>query len=161
MAIRIPDNASSYHKKMIALLEKMNYDGFTIIQEANVKEICPTHLNPLDRFDFYLPDLSLVIEVHGEQHYNPVSFGGININNARQNFGRSTSRDVAKAFSAFNHGFIYIAFAYNEPFTEDNFYSKFQHAKDFQDSFSANNIKTKKKQSFFKYEKGVNSFFKS
>ena len=124
------ENASKYHKAMGVLLEELNFAGLGIYQEYIVKDICPTHPNPLDRFDFYIPALNLVIEVHGEQHYKAVSFGGISKEKASFNFAKGSIRDTEKALSAKLNGFVYISFSYKEKFTQDLFEFKYQNAID-------------------------------
>lgn len=122
------ESASKYHKAMGVLLEELNLTGLGIYQEYNVKDICPTHNNSLDRFDFYVPALSLVVEVHGEQHYKPVRFGGISQEKASFNFAKGSIRDVEKACSARNNGLVYICFSYKEEFTQELFLEKYQEA---------------------------------
>ena len=124
------ENASKYHKAMGSLLEELNFTGLGIYQEQNVKDICPTHSNTLDRYDFYVPALNLVIEVHGEQHYRAATFGGISKEKASFNFAKGSIRDTEKAFSAKQNGFVYICFSYKEPFTEDLFINKYKEAID-------------------------------
>lgn len=121
-------NASKYHKDMGKLLEDLNLTGLGIYQEYIVKDICPNHPNPLDRFDFYIPALNLVIEVHGEQHYRPATFGGISREKASFNFAKGTIRDTEKALSAKESGLVYINFSYKEKFTQDLFAAKYEDA---------------------------------
>jgi hypothetical protein len=121
-------NASSYHRKMGELLEQMNFGGLGIYQEHVVKDICPDHPSPLDRFDFYIPSLNLVIEVHGEQHYKAATFGGISQQKADFNFAKGSLRDTDKALSAKKTGLIYIAFSYKDKFTEEVFDIKHKEA---------------------------------
>jgi hypothetical protein len=122
------ENASKYHRAMGLLLEDLNFGGLGIYQEYIVKDICPNHPNPLDRFDFYIPSLNLVIEVHGEQHYRPATFGGISKEKASINFAKGSIRDTEKALSAKQSGLIYINFSYKEKFTQDIFANKYQEA---------------------------------
>ena len=121
-------NASSYHRKMGELLEKMNFGGLGIYQEHIVKDICPDHPSPLDRFDFYIPSLNLVIEVHGEQHYKAATFGGISQQKADFNFAKGSLRDTDKALSAKQTGLVYIAFSYKDSFTQEVFDKKHKEA---------------------------------
>lgn len=121
-------NASSYHRKMGELLEEMNFGGLGIYQEHIVRDICPDHPSPLDRFDFYIPSLNLVIEVHGEQHYKAATFGGISQQKADFNFAKGSLRDTDKALSAKKSGLIYIAFSYKDSFTQEVFDKKHKEA---------------------------------
>jgi hypothetical protein len=121
-------NASSYHRKMGELLEEMNFGGLGIYQEHIVRDICPDHPSPLDRFDFYIPSLNLVIEVHGEQHYKAATFGGISQQKADFNFAKGSLRDTDKALSAKKSRLIYIAFSYKDSFTQEVFDKKHKEA---------------------------------
>jgi hypothetical protein len=136
------DNASKYHRAMGDLLEQLKLTGLGVYQEQNVKEICPSHPNPLDRFDFYIPALSLVIEVHGEQHYNAATFGGISKQKASFNFAKGSIRDVEKANTAKVSGLTYISFSYKEKFTEELFFYKYKEAVSLSDRPKELNIPT-------------------
>lgn len=46
--------------------------------------------------DFYLPDYNIAIECQGEQHYEPVKFGGISEERAIKNFETQKQRDIEK-----------------------------------------------------------------
>lgn len=47
-------------------------------------------------FDFYLSDYNLCIEYDGEQHFHPVAFGGISIEEAKKNYEETTIKDAIK-----------------------------------------------------------------
>lgn len=55
------------------------------------------------RYDFYLPDLNLLIEYDGEQHYRPVEFFG-----GEEYFRKTRERDQDKNFLAKTLGFRLI-----------------------------------------------------
>lgn len=48
------------------------------------------------RFDFYLPNNNIVIEFMGEQHYKPVSFGGIDLEKSIEKYNKTVIRDKIK-----------------------------------------------------------------
>ena len=48
------------------------------------------------RFDYFIPDINLLIEVDGEQHFRPVCFGGITKERAELIFRKSQERDKIK-----------------------------------------------------------------
>jgi hypothetical protein len=154
------DSASKYHKAMGSLLEELNLTGLGICQEQNVKEICPDHPNPLDRFDFYIPALSLVVEVHGEQHYKAVRFGGISEEKASFNFAKSSLRDVEKALSAKRSGLIYIAFSYKDNFTQEVFDNKHKEAILELDNHGFTKITVEPSQDILDHRKHVSSMNK-
>jgi very-short-patch-repair endonuclease len=45
------------------------------------------------RVDIYLPQINLIIEYNGKQHYQPVTFGGISQKRAIVNFDKQQARD--------------------------------------------------------------------
>lgn len=58
-------------------------------------------------FDFWLPDLNVLIEYHGEQHYLSIDhFGGV------ENLKRTETRDKRKAEYAQEHGYSLIVVPY-------------------------------------------------
>jgi hypothetical protein len=98
-----------------------NYGSYDIQQEKYVITLCPDHPYPLDRFDYYIAELNIAIELHGKQHYKPATFGGVSKREALSNYGMRVIKDSIKAESAFRNGIIYISFAYNEEITVDTF----------------------------------------
>jgi very-short-patch-repair endonuclease len=65
--------------------------------------------NYLD-FDFYLPDLNILIEVDGEQHFRP------KFNHEIDELRRVHSCDLTRNKWAFEHEIIFIRFSYNITF---------------------------------------------
>ena len=47
-------------------------------------------------FDFYLPNINSCVEVDGEQHFKPVRFGNISVEDAIINFKKQKNRDKIK-----------------------------------------------------------------
>lgn len=48
------------------------------------------------RFDFFLPDQNVFIEYDGEQHFRPVTFNGISMDEAKIIFSKTKERDATK-----------------------------------------------------------------
>lgn len=61
------DNKSNLHKECLELLESM-LKGYTIYEEITLPGANKLYA------DFFVPDLSLIIEVHGQQHYEYTPF---------------------------------------------------------------------------------------
>ena len=56
------------------------------------------------RYDFYIPDLNLLIEYDGEQHFRPVNFNGSDNKSLQNDFIKSRARDQQKDLYAMkNH----------------------------------------------------------
>lgn len=94
-----PDCRESFGELNVRyLLEK---HGISYIQEYRIKGY-------RYRFDFYLPDLNLFIEFHGEIHYKPIlgSFGG------EKAFHDRKARDLRKRNLVYNKGSSLITLNY-------------------------------------------------
>lgn len=58
--------------------------------------------------DFYLPDYNLFIEYNGQQHYEPVTFGGISKLRAQERFEKQVIRDQEiRNYAKINKIFLY------------------------------------------------------
>lgn len=87
-------NASSYHKRAREVLKEL-FPVSMILEEVTLpgtKEPNRGRTGVLYA-DFVIPDYSIVVEVHGEQHYNPNNFHFKN----RAEFYKSQVRDRNKA----------------------------------------------------------------
>ena len=60
-------------------------------------------------FDFYIPDYNLVLEYHGRQHYEFVSY----FHKTEENFYYRLSKDRIKKESALSRGLNYISISYH------------------------------------------------
>jgi len=124
--IKYASNASKLHKSFGDMLIKSGLGGFSIQQEVAVKTLCPSYKNGRDRFDYYIPELNVVVELHGEQHYKPVKFGGVSDNKATQNYIKRVKVDEQKAIAARTAGFLYVSFSYEEEITMSSLSSKME-----------------------------------
>lgn len=70
-----------------------NENGIAFIKQKKFDDC--KNVNSL-RFDYFIPDINLLIEVDGEQHYRPVCFGGVTKERAEVNFKKSKERDRIK-----------------------------------------------------------------
>lgn len=62
-----------------------------------VREYTPEELqNKKLRYDFYLPDYDLYIEYDGRQHFRPIRFGGMSIEQAKENLHKCQRNDSIK-----------------------------------------------------------------
>ena len=65
-------------------------------------------------YDFYLPDLKVLIEHQGEQHYKPKNFGGISSEVAEKNFILQQRHDELKREFAKDNGFSLLEISYKD-----------------------------------------------
>jgi len=127
-------NASKLHCSMGELLESSKYlKGYRIFQEYPVNRISAYFDSGREKFDWVILDIKVIIEMHGPQHYQPVTFGGIPKEEAELNYNHQTNRDESKRRAAEEAGWIYIVFKYDEEITEQLLLSKIS---DFQPKYA-------------------------
>jgi len=66
------------------------------------------------RFDFYIPNQNVLIEYDGEQHYRPVTFGGMSKEKALEVHKKIKSRDHRKNVWALDKGYRLIRIRFDE-----------------------------------------------
>tara|TARA_Y100000310_G_scaffold217314_1_gene218389 strand:- start:4375 stop:4926 length:552 start_codon:yes stop_codon:yes gene_type:complete len=113
-------NASKRHREVGELLSDPNgaFARYKVFQEVSVKEINPDHPNHRSKVDWYLPDLRAAIEVQGEQHYDPVDFGGEGKEKATLRFVKGQLRDVSKALALAQVGVALVEISPDDEITE-------------------------------------------
>ena len=74
-----------------------------------VSQGSPYWLSP-QRFDIYFPKLNIAIEYQGEQHFEPIDFGGMGEEEAERQFQNNLKRDELKKEKAQKHNcaLIYV-----------------------------------------------------
>lgn len=108
-------NASKLHKIVgEALRNSSKFKGYKIYQEYPVSDICSSYKNHSHKFDWVILDLKIVIEVHGEQHYKEVDFGGEGQEKAADRLSSVRHRDRVKMDAAIEAGFTYIEIPYSD-----------------------------------------------
>lgn len=102
------DSASKLHKAIGEVLRNHKvFKNLKLLQEYPIPHTA-YHV------DWFLVDLKLAIEVHGEQHYMPVRFGGITDEEANLRFSEQKRRDDKKKQLCLANGWKIVEFAYNE-----------------------------------------------
>ncbi len=103
------DSASKPHKAVGEVLRTHpKLKGFKSLQEYPLKGT-PFHI------DWVIPDLKIAIEVHGEQHYGPVCFGGITKEVALIRFEEQKKRDSKKRELCGKLGWKLVELSTKEP----------------------------------------------
>lgn len=81
-------SATSYERCVMDILDKYNY--------GNKFQWSQKVYDNNRRYDFYLPEYNIAIEVDGEQHYKPVCFNGISQEKAEINYIEQQRIDAEK-----------------------------------------------------------------
>ena len=109
------ENASKLHERVREILcQDPYFKRSRCFQEVPVSDICEDYPDGLHRYDWFLEDLGIVLELHGSQHYKLTNRGGVAYNQAARAFKKSQARDAAKEDAAIDAGFTYIAIPYTE-----------------------------------------------
>lgn len=98
---------SSYHTKVINILKE--HTSFTILEEVPIKGALVKGY-----YDIVLPKLNLIIEVNGQHHFQPIDFGGSNLDEALMNFQIQQLQDKRKREYAESQGWDYLELAWFE-----------------------------------------------
>jgi hypothetical protein len=123
-------NASKLHMQMGELLATSSLlANRRYYQEYPVNRICPYFDSGRERFDWVIMDWQVVIEMHGQQHYEPVRFGGVSQEEAELLFKLRVKKDEDKQLAAESVGWKYIVFRYDENVTVQSLLDKIQNYK--------------------------------
>lgn len=114
--IQIAENASKLHRYIGKLLtsKASPFKHYEIRQEYHVSMINPDYHSNREKFDWAILGLNVVIEIHGEQHFRPVCFGGITKNEAKYNFLRRLYLDIQKQEAAERALWAYVVVKHDE-----------------------------------------------
>ena len=116
-------SASKYHKAIGNLL-RITFPYLQIYQEYPVNRVNESYTESSHHFDWCIPTLQIVIEVHGQQHYKEISWVG-DPEEAKENFRALKERDELKRIVCLSAGWKYLAIPFNEclEMTSDTLFS--------------------------------------
>lgn len=109
----LPSQSNFHNKVRKFLATDRILKGFKAYQEVPVRDLIP-HYPATHFFDWYVEELHLVIELHGEQHYRVVNFGNISYESAQKNFRDIRRRDAQKKAAAIEAGYSYLEISYKQ-----------------------------------------------
>ena len=82
-------------------------------QEVPIKELVPNyHKNHY--LDWFIDELGVILELHGEQHYRIVNFGNHSYGEAKENFHNIRYRDNLKKTALIQAGYQYREISYKD-----------------------------------------------
>lgn len=119
-------NQSDFHNIVRDIFRSGWFKTISCFQEVPVCEIVLDYENRLHRFDWWIPTLNTVVELHGTQHYRPTAFGSMSANQKQRNFKDSQQRDQMKKEAAEDNGIKYVAIDYKMKDKIDETYLKQQ-----------------------------------
>lgn len=102
----------SLSKGETAIANILNENAIDYLVEYKVPEAVPEDANL--RYDFFIPSLNLLIEYDGEQHFMPVTFGGMSKKAALRVHSEVVLRDKRKNRLAKRHGYKLLRIKYSD-----------------------------------------------
>lgn len=120
------ESASAFHNKVREIfISDPFFKQLNCFQEVPVKALVESYCNFLDAVDWYIDEFSLIIELHGKQHYEMQSFGSKDsVFNQKKNFYNIKYRDNRKKISLINAGYNFIEISYKDIKNIDSQYLK-------------------------------------
>lgn len=115
------ENASKAHNFVRSLfISDPFFKQLNCFQEVLVSDLVSTYPNNYDAVDWYVDELSLVLELHGKQHYKMQSFGSKDSYfNQVKAFNNIKFRDNRKKTALLNSNYVFLEIPYNEKLTHD------------------------------------------
>lgn len=106
-------NQSQFHENLRTVLcTERPFSNFSCYQEVNVQDVFPDYEYNNHHYDWYIKELGLIIELHGNQHYKATSFGKQTHRETIIGFNLTKYRDAAKKGIAIESGYTYIEIPY-------------------------------------------------
>lgn len=87
----------------------LNENGIRYVEQRTFDECRDRRLL---RFDFYLPDYNILIEVDGQQHFIPRTYGNMSLDEAMTSFTDGQRRDSIKDDFCKTHGYKLVRIPY-------------------------------------------------
>lgn len=107
-------NASRLHRKIgEILLSTSPFHKYELQQEVVVSSLFPSYPNNKDKYDWVIPELHLIIEGNGSQHYKASTFGA-SAEQAVMSFQSQKFRDGQKEEIAILNGWTFITISFQD-----------------------------------------------
>ena len=112
---QIIEGNSKFHEEVRKIFVSDSFfSKLRCFQEVPVKDLCPTYPSSSHRFDWYIEDLNMIIELHGQQHYAFSNRGNIQYEDAQRAFLKGKVRDHDKQTAITDQGLVYKIISYKE-----------------------------------------------
>ena len=108
------ENASNFHNKVRDVFANDNFfKQLACYQEVPLSFLVSNYPNNFDAVDWWIDELGVILELHGEQHYKAVNFSkNISFEEKQKNFFNIRFRDNRKKTALINSGYKYIEICY-------------------------------------------------
>lgn len=108
-------NSSKFHEKLRQIFVTDSFfKNLSCYQEVKVSNLVPGYQSNQHAVDWYIEELMLVIELHGEQHYSPTNFGNSSFEQTNIAFNNIKYRDNLKKTALEENGYSYLEIPYKD-----------------------------------------------
>jgi len=112
---RLPNQSDAHEKVRKILCNDPVFSKLCCYQEVPVSDVCPGYTSTQQRFDWYIQELGVVLEIHGEQHYSPTAWSkNTPYLQKMLAFHRGRARDSMKKQAAEEAGLRYLEIPYSK-----------------------------------------------
>ena len=109
------DSSSKFHEKIRSIFcNDPFFKNLSCYQEVPVAALVPDYNKKNHHVDWYIDELGIVLELHGEQHYKLVNFGNKAFHEAVKDFNNIKYRDNMKKYSLIDNGYEYREISYKQ-----------------------------------------------
>ena len=106
-------HSSKFHEKVREIFVNDSFfKNLSCYQEVQVSALVPSYSSNMHCVDWYIEELGLVIELHGEQHYKPTNYGNNSFDQTRKDFNNIRYRDNLKKTVLTEAGYEYLEIPY-------------------------------------------------
>jgi hypothetical protein len=107
------ENASDFHNLLREIFCTDTYfKQIQCFQEVPMINLVDDYDSNFEAVDWYIEPYNLVIELHGNQHYKPTSFGNMSYNQKIVSFNNIRYRDNKKKTALLESGYNYLEIPY-------------------------------------------------
>lgn len=108
------ESASKFHNKLRNIFANDSFfKNFNCYQEVLMSSLVPGYPNNYDAVDWLIDEFSLVIELHGKQHYHATQFSSqSSYYEIKKNFNNIKYRDNRKKTFLLNNNYKYLEIPY-------------------------------------------------
>lgn len=107
------DSASKFHEKIRSIFqEDPFFRNLSCFQEVPVSALVNSYTSNRHCVDWYIDELGMILELHGEQHYAMANYGNIPYEEAVKQFNNIKYRDNEKKLALTQAGYEYREISY-------------------------------------------------
>ena len=106
-------SSSKFHETVRKIFtDDSFFKNLSCYQEVPVSALAPGYSNNSHCVDWYIDELCIVLELHGQQHYKLTNYGNIPYQKAKKDFNNIQYRDNKKKLALTNAGYEYREISY-------------------------------------------------